>query len=73
MVNAGGGNRSLAASAKMPCQTGKSGHSSLNNRNANAPPRTKVGNAQLVYFAKLLELPLLVCFRGLELSLGCKA
>ena len=52
-----GGNRTLAASAKVPSQIGKSGHSSLSNRTPNTALRTKVSKAQLVTFAKSWFLP----------------
>jgi len=52
-----GGNRSLAASAKALCQTGKSGHSRPSNRNPHAAPRTSVDYAQRTTFAKSRSMP----------------
>lgn len=51
-----GGNRTLAASAKVPSQIGKSGHSSLSNRTPNTALRTKVSKAQIALFANLADL-----------------
>ncbi len=55
-VDTKGGFRTLAASAKVPCQTGKSCHSSPGRVKPTCRAATKVSKAQLATFAKSPEL-----------------